>query len=117
MTWEEAERRIAAGDDPEKVWDSVYLRPAEITELLAWVKGRPVSPWVYPMFCFAAHTGARRSEIVRALPSDLDLSGGVVTVRERKRDRRRHTTRRVPLTPFLKGVLGEWVAARGPGRT
>src|SRR5205814_3392158 len=34
MTWEEAERRIAAGDDPEKVWDCIYLRPQETAELL-----------------------------------------------------------------------------------
>lgn len=117
MTWDEAERRIAAGDDPEKVWDCVYLRPAEIAELLAWVKSRPVSPWVYPIFCFAAHTGARRSEIVRALPSDVDLAEGVVTVREKKRDKRKLTTRRVPLTPFLKDVLKAWLRERAKGGT
>jgi hypothetical protein len=44
MTWEEAERRVAAGDDPEKVWESVYLRPAEVAGLLEWVKARPVRP-------------------------------------------------------------------------
>jgi len=117
MTWDEAEARIAAGDDPEKVWDCVYLRPAEITELLEWVKARPVSPWVYPMFVFAAHTGARRSEIVRALPSDVDLAGGMVTIREKKRDKTKLTTRRVPLTPFLKEVLADWMKKRGKGKT
>ena len=117
MTWEEAERRIAAGDDPEKVWESVYLRPEEVARLLEWVKARPVSPWVYPMFVFAAHTGARRSEVVRALPSDVDLTAGVVTVREKKRDKRKLTTRRVPLTPFLKEVLADWLAKRAKGKT
>jgi integrase len=117
MTWDEAEHRIEAGDDPEKVWDCVYLRPAEITALLEWVKTRPVSPWVYPMLCFAAHTGARRSEIVRALPSDLDQAGSVITIREKKRDKTRATTRRVPLTPFLKKVLADWMKRRGKGRT
>jgi integrase len=117
MSWEEAEQRVAAGDDPEQVWDCVYLRREEIAELLGWVKGRPVSPWVYPMFCFAAHTGARRSEIVRALPSDVDLAGGVVTIREKKRDKKKLTTRRVPLTPFLKEVLTAWMKERGKGRT
>jgi integrase len=117
MTWEEAERRIAAGDDPEKVWECVYLRPAEINELLAWVKSRPISPWVYPILCFAAHTGARRSEIVRVLPSDLDLAAGVVTIREKKRDKRKLTTRRVPLTPFLKEILASWLKERGSGKT
>jgi integrase len=117
MTWEEAEQRIAAGDDPEKVWESVYLRTGEIAELLEWVKTRPVSPWVYPIFCFATHTGARRSEIVRALASDVDLSGGVVTIREKKRDKRKLTTRRVPLTPFLKEILTGWMANRAKGAT
>ncbi len=117
MTWDEAEARISAGDDPENVWDCVYLRPGEITELLEWVKARPVSPWVYPMFVFAAHTGARRSEIVRVLPSDVDLAGEVVTIREKKRDKTKLTTRRVPLTPFLKEVLADWMKKRGKGKT
>jgi integrase len=117
MTWDEAEHRIEAGDEPEKVWDCVYLRPTEITELLEWVKTRPVSPWVYPMLCFAAHTGARRSEIVRALPSDLDLASAVITIREKKRDKSKTTTRRVPLTPFLKKVLATWMKQRAKGMT
>lgn len=116
MTWEEAERRIAAGDDPEEVWDCVYLRPHEVAGVLEWVKARPVSPWVYPMFVFAAYTGARRSEIVRALPSDVDLAGNVVTIREKKRDKTKTTTRRVPLTPFLKDVLADWLQQRGKGK-
>jgi len=117
MTWEEAERRVAAGDDPEKVWDSVYLRTGEVADLLDWVKGRPVSPWVYPMFSFAAHTGARRSEVVRATPSDVDLTAGVVTIREKKRDKTKYTTRRVPITAFLKVVLAEWLGGRAGGKT
>lgn len=117
MTWEEAERRIAAGDEPEEIWKCLYLRPDEIRELLEWVKSRPVSPWVYPMIVFAAHTGARRSEIVRALPSDVDLAGSVATICEKKRDKKKRTTRRVPLTPFLRGVLTEWMQARAGGGT
>ena len=117
MTWEEAERRIAAGDDADKVWDAVYLRPAEVSELLEWVKDRPVSPWVYPILCFAAHTGARRSEIVRALPADVDLASEVVTIKEKKRDKSRLTIRRVPITPFLKTVLADWIGRRANGKT
>src|SRR6185312_3716462 len=117
MTWEEAERRIAEGDDPGQIWDCVYLRPVEIAELLSWVKERPVSPWVYPILCFAGHTGARRSEIVRVRMSDVDLTNSVVTIREKKRDKSRTTTRRVPLTPFLKKVLSTWIEQRGRGKT
>jgi integrase len=67
-------------------------------------------PWLYPLFCFAAHTGARRSEILRALVADVDFAGNTVLVREKKRIRSRRTTRRVPLTPFLKDVLLDWLA-------
>jgi integrase len=116
MSWQEAEARIEAGDNPEQVWDCVYLQPHEIIQLLAFVEARPVSPWVYPMFVFAAHTGARRSEIVRVLASDLDLIGGTVTIREKKRDKRKLTTRRVPLSPLLKGVLTKWMLRREKGR-
>jgi integrase len=70
-------------------------------------EGRPVSPWVYALFCFAAHTGTKRSEIVGALSSDVDLAGSVVTVREKKRDKSKRTTRRVPLRPFLEEVLAD----------
>jgi integrase len=117
MTWEEAQANIEAGGDPEEVWDSVYLRPYEITELLEWVRGRPVSPWVYPMFCFAAYTGARRSEMVRAQPSDLNLTRGQVTLRERKRVKKKKTFRTVPLPPFLKEVLADWMEERANGET
>lgn len=80
MTWDEAARRVALGDDAEAVWECVYLRPPEVAELLTFVKDRDVCPRVYPMFCFAAYTGARRSEIVRVLSSDLELASDVVTL-------------------------------------
>jgi integrase len=117
MNWAEAERRVAAGDDAEKVWECLYLTPAEVGELLEYVRSQPLRPWVYPMVFLAAHTGARRSEIVRALPSDVDLDGGVFTVREKKKGKRRLTTRRVPLTPALKEALAIWAARRADGRT
>jgi integrase len=117
MTWEEAERRVAGGEPAAKVWECLYLRAAEVNELLAWVKERPVSPWVFPMVAFAAHTGARRSEVVRALPADVDLEAGVVTLREKKRQKGKLTTRRVPLTPCLTEVLAAWAARRAAGGT
>jgi integrase len=115
MTWEEAERRIKAGDNPDKVWDCVYLRPEQVSELLEWVKARPLSPWVYPMLVFAAHTGARRSEIVRAVPSDVDLLAEVITLKEKKRVKKKLSTRRVPMSPLLKDVLWNWMKTRAKG--
>jgi len=79
------------------------------------VKNKAPYPWIYPLFCFAAHTGARRSEILRALVADVDFTGNTVLVREKKRSRGQRTTRRVPLTPFLKEVLRDWLAVHPGG--
>jgi integrase len=110
MTWEEVERAVAFGD-PEELWECLYLRVNEIAELMAYVREHATQPFVYPMVCFGAYTGARRSEMMRAQINDLDLAGQTVLLREKKRKRGARTHRRVPLTPFLCGVLKDWLAA------
>jgi integrase len=115
MTAAEIERQIAAGGDPETLRETLYLQVSELGELLALVKARAGYPWLYPLFCFASHTGARRSEILRASVADVDFAGNTVLVREKKRSRGERTTRRVPLTPFLAGVLRDWLAVHPGG--
>ena len=89
--------------------------PQKWRRLLEYLKSRNVQPWVYPMACFAAHTGARRSEIIRAMISDIDFEAGCITIRERKRIKGKRSTRRVPLTQFLRGVLQEYInSVAGP---
>jgi integrase len=70
---------------------------------------------VYPLVCFVAHTGARRSEAIRALVQDVDFESMTVLVREKKRSGRQRTTRRVPLTSLLAGVLRGWLAGHPGG--
>ena len=48
--------------------------------------------------------------MLRVLVADVDFDGNTVLVREKKRNRSQRTTRRVPLTPFLKEALVEWLA-------
>src|SRR4029077_7734869 len=115
MTMAEIERQIAAGADPETLWEALFLQIGELDELLALVKAKAQHAWIYPLFCFAAHTGARRSEILRALVADVDFTGNTVLVREKKRSRGQRTTRRVPLTPLLKDVLRDWLAVHPGG--
>jgi len=74
-----------------------------------------MQPWVYPLFCFAAHTGARRAEMLRALATDVDFEGQTVLIREKKRAKGKTTTRPVPLTAFLGSVLKEWLAVHPGG--
>jgi integrase len=60
-----------------------------------------------------AHTGAQRSEMMRAKPEDVDLTGSGITIREKKRVKGRRTTRRVPLSGRLSAALVTWTKERG----
>ncbi len=95
-------------EDREQLWDSVFLTVGDIEDLLAHVRKQDGHPFIYPMFAFAAHTGARRSEMMRSRLQDIDLSGKRAVIREKKRVRGQETTRTVPLSPFLIEVLTEW---------
>ncbi|MDX2036810.1 MAG: site-specific integrase [Isosphaeraceae bacterium] len=121
MTWREIERRVKAGGLTDKdqavLWDALFLTLPEIGELLAHVKASARQPWVYPLFVFAAHTGARRSEMIRTHVADVDLEGGTVLIREKKRARGQRTTRRVPLSPHLAAALREWLEVHPGGQT
>ncbi len=120
QTWAEIERRVALGGlsarEQEELWECLFLTLPEIEKLLAFVKENAAHPWVYPASCFAAHTGARRSEILRVKTFDIDFSGETVIIHEKKRARGKRTTRRVPLSPFLAGVLKEWLAIHPGGQ-
>jgi integrase len=115
MTLAEIERKIAGGEKGEDLLECLYLSLPEITELLDFVRGKARQPWIYPLIAFAAYTGARRSEMLRALVADVDLAGGTVQLREKKRVRGQKTTRRVPLVPPLKKILEEWLAVHPGG--
>ena len=105
MTWTEIERRIASGADPEALWECLFLREEEIDKFLDFVQQRKAPVWVYPMCVMAAHTGARRSEMLRTERQDLDFEDGIITIREKKRVRGKVTTRRVPISSRLKESL------------
>jgi integrase len=119
QTWKEIERTIALGGltarQQEELWDCLFLTLPEVEELLAFVKAHAAHGWIFPAFCFAAHTGARRSEILRVRIADVDFLGETVLVQEKKRSRGKRTTRRVPLSPFLAGVLKGWLAVHPGG--
>jgi integrase len=70
LTGEEIERRPARGGRCDAaapdLWDSLYLRADEIVGFLAHVEAHATLPWVYLLVCTAAHTGMRRSELLRA---------------------------------------------------
>jgi integrase len=113
MTWKEIERRITAAGDSEELWEYLFLRENEIEHFLDFVQKRKAPAWVYPMCVMAAHTGARRSEMLRAERQDVDFEAGILTIREKKRMRGKITTRRVPISSRLKKALSALPAING----
>jgi integrase len=52
---------------------STKIELKQIEDLLAFVKAHGSRAWMYPMCVAAAHTGARRSELVRLVVDDIDF--------------------------------------------
>jgi integrase len=120
MTWAEIERRIERGglsqQQIDELWDCLFLDSQQIAELLNYVKENAHSPYIYPMFVFVAHTGARRSEMLRSQVEDLDFTAGRVCLREKKRDRSvKLTFRHVEMSPLLREVMAGWLKDGHPG--
>ena len=119
QTWAEIERRIAGGGVEKRqiaeMWDCLYLQTPEIADLLGFVKEHGTMPWVYPLVCTAAHTGARRSELLRIQVADLDFDRGTILIHEKKRSKEKRTSRRVTITPTLRQVLQNWLTMHPGG--
>ncbi len=100
QSWDQIERRIERGglDEVEikELWDSLYLTIDQIHDSLSHVKDSAQHEFIYPMILMAAHTGMRRSELMRAEIDDIDFRMKTIHVREKKRVRGRITTRVVP---------------------
>lgn len=117
MPFQDLLRKTKRMDQSEaaELWECAFLTREELAAILAYVQGTARHPFIYPMFVFCGHTGARRSEMARAQVNDLDFRGGFVTLRERKKSRETKTTRRVPMSGLFKRMMREWTKGRtGP---
>lgn len=119
QTIAEIERQLARGGlsaaDEASLWACLYLTTGEVERLLAVVREHAGPPFLFPMVAAAFHTGARRSELLRARIEDVDFASKTVLLREKKRTRGKRTSRRVPLSRFLERVLAEWLSAHPGG--
>jgi integrase len=108
QTWEEIERTIARGGlsevEQKELWDCLYLTLPKVQELLTFAKAHSRYEFLYPMLFTAAHTGARRGELLAARIGDIDFEGGTVLIREKKRVRGQRSFRRVPLSAALEAA-------------
>lgn len=80
------------------------------------MKANAHPPFLYPMAVFAAHTGARRSELLRVLIENVDLEAKTALIREKKWVRGQRSTRRVPLSTPLVAVRRDWLAVHPGGQ-
>jgi integrase len=118
QTWAEIERRIARGGltkcEIKDLWSCLFLTKPELDEFLEFARVNAAEPHLHPMLAFAAHSGARRSELLRLRIDDVDFEAGQALIRECKKARGLRTTRRVPLSGYLKQTLRDWLT-RHPG--
>ncbi len=103
QTYAEIERQLTGSKlskvAARRLWDALFLTLPQLEEVLDHVRETARHPFIYPMFAFAAYTGARRSELLRCELHDLDFAANSITIREKKRAKGKLTTRRVPLSP------------------
>ena len=113
QTWEEIERELTNGKhsavEQAELWERLYLTVNEIENVLNFVEKNGRHDVMYPMLALAAHTGARRSEILRCEVSDFDFTSNCVRLRELKRARGKRTLRSVPLSGRLRTVMQSWL--------
>ena len=120
-TAKEIEQIIARGgltdDEVAELWEGLYLTREEVGGLLTYVEASARHPFVYPMFVLTAHTGARRSEILRARIDDFDFRSKSVQIREKKKSRSHAITyRRVDMTDLLSKTMKSWFADHPGGQ-
>src|SRR5262249_14517614 len=117
QTRKQIERQLPAlpPEKQDELCEALYITLPEIERLLAHCRDHPRHPSIDPLVATAAHTGARKGELLRMRVSDVDFAAGVVVIREKKRAHDRRTTRRVPLSTTLAAVLEAWLRAHPGG--
>ncbi|HWG47468.1 MAG TPA: site-specific integrase [Gemmataceae bacterium] len=119
QTWAEIEAAVSRGGlskrEKRELWDALYLKKDEIDELLEYIRINGKRHWLYALFVFAAHTGARKSEMLRSHVSDFKFEQGIVIIREKKKKKGTETTRHIPLTPLLAEVMKDFFDNHHPG--
>jgi integrase len=120
-TWAEIESIVEKGglteEEQRDLWDCLFLSEKEVGDFLDFVAENGKVPWLHPALAIAAHTGARRSEIMRSELRDFDFDRGIATLREKKRVHSKSLSyRTVEIHPRLCEILKAWVAKHPGGK-
>lgn len=121
QTRSEIEDQINRGgltdEEQRQLWQCLYLRPAEVLDLLKHVKEHADEPHALPIFAIAALAGVRRSEIIRMEYADVDFRKGLLNIRQKKAYRNKgNSFRYVDIHPKLAKILKDWVRKHPGGR-
>ena len=113
-TRKEIERIIKRGQhspaERQRLWESLYLEKEEVSLILETIRKNARYPFIYPMMVFVAHTGARRSEMIRSRVEDIDFRSRSLVIREKKKSRSKATTyRRIDMSPLVEQLLDQWL--------
>jgi integrase len=120
-TYRDIEAIIARGGlsprDVLRVWDCLFLSPAEVGDLLALVRERSVYDVTLILHAIPAYTGMRRGEALRLRWGDIEFDQDAIIARSLKQSRQAiETTRRIDLHPELKAILLDWRERRRVGQ-
>ena len=89
MTWAEIEQAIQLHQLDEvaqkEIWESLFLTRDEVEQFLDHVQQSNLPDFVYPQLVFVAHTGVRRSEMMRSQLNDFDMVRQLVRIREKEK--------------------------------
>ena len=100
-----------------KLWETLYLTPAEIAEVLGLVRERATHDVSLILHCIPAYTGMRRSEVCRLRWSDVEIDENSIVARSHKQSRQKvETSRRIDMHPELKAILLDWRKKRPRGQ-
>jgi integrase len=120
-TWAQIEKEISRDkltpDEISELWECLWLNRVEVKHFLEHLKQAGGPGYLHPMVCFAAYTGARRSELCRSHIADWHFDDNIVKIRQKKRDKEKEFTfRDAPIHPQLAEVMMQWFADHPGGR-
>lgn len=97
------------------LWDGLFLNTDEVKEVLQFVKDNTSHHWLYAILATAAHTGARRSELIRSQVEDFQFGANTILIREKKKSKSKETFRVVDMSKPLAEIMRVYFAAHHPG--
>jgi integrase len=120
MTWAEIEQTIRLHhldeEATKELWESLFLTRDEVEDFLDHVQQSKLHEFVYPQLVFVAHTGVRRSEMMRSQLNDFDMVRQLVRIREKKKSRKHAISfRSVPMSQRLRAAIQEWIPNHSGG--